>query len=402
MIKIGLIREGKMPADSRVALTPAQCKWLRQHNPQVAITVQHSDTRCFKDAEYAAAGVAVADDITHCDILLGIKEVPVNMLVANKTYLFFSHTKKLQPYNQLLLQKIIENNITLIDYECLEHEDGARIIGFGFFAGIVGAHNGMMAYGNRTGAYKLERVNSGKNLQHLIHTYFGLKLPAIKIAVTGSGRVAHGVLEIMNLMGIHETEPEDYLEKDFVYPVYVHLKGADLYKPKINKNYNRTDFHNNPADYICVFKKYIPHTDILMNGIYWEQKIPRLFENEDLKNIDFRIKTIADITDDMGGSVPCNIGESTIENPVYGVDKNTLLRTGPYLTNVVDVMAVGNLPNELPRDASRYFGEQLIKYVFTDLFKDEESRLINRATIVKKGILNEGYEYMKDYAVGKL
>ncbi len=200
MIIIGLIREGKIPADSRVALTPAQCKWLRQHRSDVKVMVQQCHNRCFTDKEYLAAGVEVIEDMRACDILLGIKEVPVDMLIDGKTYLFFSHTKKLQPSNQKLLQRIIEKNITLIDYECLEHEDGTRIIGFGFFAGIVGAHNGMMAYGNRTGTFHLDRVNSGKNLQHLIHTYFGLKLPNIKIAVTGSGRVAHGVLEIMNLL----------------------------------------------------------------------------------------------------------------------------------------------------------------------------------------------------------
>ena len=398
MIHIGLIAEGKIPADSRVALTPAQCKWLRQHHPHIKITVQSSANRCFSDKEYAAGGITVADDLKDCDIILGIKEVPVEMLIENKTYLFFSHTKKLQSYNRHLLQEIIRKNITLIDYECLEHEDGTRIIGFGFFAGIVGAHNGMMAYGNRTSLFKLDRVNSGKNFQHLIHTYFGLKLPPIKIAVTGSGRVAHGVLEIMNLMGIHEVEPEDYCEKEFVYPVYVHLKGADLYKHKIDGNYSRKHFHANPEQYDSLFSNYLACTDILMNGVYWEKTIPRLFKLEDLSRQDFRIKTIADITDDMGGSVPCNIGDSTIADPVYGVDKISFHKTAAYLENVVDVMAVGNLPNELPRDASRYFGEQLIKYVFTDLFSGEETRLINAATIIKKGKLNEGYEYMKEYA----
>ena len=398
MIKIGLIREGKTPADARVALTPAQCKWIRQNREDIKIFVQPSAIRCYTDAEYISAGVALQEDMTACDMLLGIKEVPVEMLLENKTYLFFSHTKKMQPYNQKLLHAIIKKNITLIDYECLEHEDGTRIIGFGFFAGIVGAHNGMMAYGNRTGLYKLDRVNAGKNLQHLIHTYFGLKLPNVKIAVTGSGRVAHGVLEIMNLMGIHEVEPEDYLENEYKYPVYVHLKGADLYERKSNGKYNRKDFHENPEHYICNFKQYLSKTDILMNGIYWEQKIPRLFENNDLQNEDFRIQTIADITDDMGGSVPCNLGDSTIADPVYGVDKNNGEKTAPYLTNSVDIMAVGNLPNEMPRDASRYFGEQLIKHVFADLFDGKESRLINHATIIKAGKLNAGYEYMAAYA----
>ena len=398
MIKIGLIKEGKIPADARVALTPAQCKWIRTNRPDLKVIVQQSDNRCFTDKEYLAAGVEVKENIDECDIMLGIKEVPINMLIPNKTYLFFSHTKKLQPYNQKLLQAIIQKNITLIDYECLEHEDGTRIIGFGFFAGIVGAHNGMMAYGKKTGAYNLERVNSGKNLQHLIHTYFGLKLPPVKIAVTGSGRVAHGVLEIMNLMGIYEVEPEDYVEKEYVYPVYVHLKGANLYEHKMDKSYNRKDFHENAENYNSKFAEYIPHTYILMNGIYWEKKIPRLFELLDMQKDNFRITTIADITDDMGGSVPCNIGDSTIADPIYGVDKNTFLRTAPFLQNSVDVMAVGNLPNELPRDASRYFGEQLLKYVFTDLFSEEKTRLIAHATIVKKGKLNDGYEYMEEYA----
>jgi saccharopine dehydrogenase (NAD+, L-lysine forming) len=401
MIKIGLIREGKSPADARVALTPAQCKWIRQNREDLKIFVQTSTVRCYTDAEYVSAGVTVQEDISECDMLLGIKEVPIDMLLENKTYLFFSHTKKMQPYNQNMLHTIIKKNITLIDYECLEHEDGTRIIGFGFFAGIVGAHNGIMAYGNRTGLFKLDRVNAGKNLQHLIHTYFGLKLPNIKIAVTGSGRVAHGVLEIMNLMGIHEVEPEDYVEKEYKYPVYVHLKGSDLYERKNNGKYNRTDFHEHPEHYECSFTNYLAHTDILMNGIYWEQKIPRLFELNALQKENFRIVTIADITDDMGGSIPCNLGDSTIDNPVYGVDKSTHLKTEPYLKNSVDIMAVGNLPNEMPRDASRYFGEQLIKHVFADLFDGKESRLINQATIVKDGKLTEEYSYMAEYAAVK-
>lgn len=397
MLKIGLIREGKWPADNRVALTPAHCKWINKNQPGVQIVVQHSETRCFSDKEYLLAGVEVSEDLNDCDILLGIKEVPVDMLIEGKTYLFFSHTKKMQPYNQKLLKAIIAKKITLIDYECLEHQDGKRIIGFGFFAGIVGAHNGMMAYGKRTGQFHLNKVNATKNFQQLVHTYFGLKLPPLKIAVTGNGRVAHGVLEIMNLLGIHEVEPDEYLSKEFEYPSYVHLKGDDLYEKKAGGSYSRTGFHNNPADYSCIFNKYLSHTDILMNGIYWDKTIPRLFEATDLNSGDFKIQTIADITDDMNGSIPCNLGDSTIEDPVYGVDKKTLLKTAPYLPGSVDVMAVGNLPNELPKDASRYFGEQLIKHVLKDLFEGN-SITIDKATIVKNGALTEPYGYMKEYA----
>ena len=397
MLTIGLIREGKIPADSRVALTPAQCKWINKNRTDLRVIVQSSPDRCFTDKEYTSAGIEVKDDISEADLLFGIKEVPVAMLIPEKTYLFFSHTKKLQPYNQSMLQDIVQKKITLIDYECLEHEDGARIIGFGFFAGIVGAHNGMMAYGNKTGLYQLNRVNSGKNLQDLIHTYFGLKLPNVKVAVTGSGRVAHGILEIMNLLGINEVEPDDYLKKTYKYPVYVHLKGADLYAPLDGSRYSREAFHEHPQAFKCLFKEYLPHTDILMNGVYWEPGIPRLFEMEDVASADFRIQTIADVTDDKNGSVPCNLGDSTIAEPVYGVDKKTFKKTAPYLVDTVDMMAVGNLPNELPRDSSRYFGEQLIKHVLVELI-DGNSQMIQNATIADAGNITAPYEYMRAYA----
>ena len=397
MLKIGLVREGKTPADNRVALTPAQCKWLHMNFNDLRVIAQHSDKRCYADKEYLQAGVEVKEDIGECDVLLGIKEVPIEMLIDSKTYLFFSHTKKLQPHNQQLFKAILDKKITLVDYECLEHEDGTRIIGFGFFAGVVGAHNGMMAYGERTGTFKLQRVGSVNSFQKLIHTYFGLKLPNIKIAVTGSGRVAHGVLEIMNLMGIHEVEPDEFLAKEFSYPAYVHLKGADLYDHVQTGKYNREDFHANPDNYKCKFVEYLSQTDILMNGVYWEQHIPRLFEMEDIKKENFRIQTIADITDDRNGSVPCNHGDGSIEDPVYGVDKISFKKTAPYLPNSIDIMAVGNLPNELPRDASRYFGEQLIKFVLDDI-RLGGSAVIDRATMVKAGKLNALYEYMREYA----
>ncbi|MBK8610783.1 MAG: alanine dehydrogenase [Chitinophagaceae bacterium] len=397
MLIIGLIREGKIPQDNRVALTPAQCKWLKKNFADIEVVAQQSPTRCYTDAEYERAGVEVKEDISDCNLLLGIKEVPVDQLLEGKTYMFFSHTKKMQPGNQKLFRAILDKKIRLIDYECLEHDDGTRIIGFGFFAGIVGAHNGMMAYGNRTGAYTLQRVGSVNSFQKLIHTYFGLKLPNIKIAVTGTGRVAHGVLEIMNLLGIHEVEPDEYLDTQFSYPAYVHLKGANLYVNKKTGKYSRNEFHTNPQDYHCRFVDYIAQTDILINGIYWEKNIPRLFEMEELKKPGFRIQTIADITDDLHGSVPCNLGDSTIADPVYGVDRNSFEKTAPYLPGSVDVMAVGNLPNELSRDASRYFGEQLIKFVLDDL-RLGGSKLIARATMTDAGELNEPYQYMKDYA----
>ena len=397
MLAIGLIKEGKIPSDNRVALTPAHCKWLLHHVPGCSITVQPSDSRCFSDSEYAHAGVELKDDLSNCNLLLGIKEVPAEMLIPNKTYLFFSHTKKKQSHNQKLIHALIDKKITLIDYECLDHEDGQRIIGFGFFAGVVGAHNGIMAYGKRTGLFELGRVYKNKDYRALIHTYFGLKLPRIKIAVTRSGRVAHGVLDVMNLLDVQDVDPQDYLSKEFSYPVYVHLKGSNLYRHKITGQYNREHFHHHAEEYDCLFEPYCAHTDILMNGVYWDKTVPRLFELETMRRTDFRIQTIADITDDTNGSVPCNLGDATIDDPVYGVNKISFEKTAPYIDASIDVMAVGNLPNELPRDASQYFGEQLIKFVLHDLLGNG-SDVIERATILKDGKLTDNFSYLEDYA----
>ncbi len=398
MMVLGLIREGKIPSDNRVALTPAQCKWINANFTDIQIKVQASPNRCFSNQEYRHAGIEVTEDMSDCAILLGIKEVPIAALIPSKTYLFFSHTKKKQLYNQHLLHAMMDKGITLIDYECLEHNDGQRIIGFGFFAGIVGAHNGIMAYGNRSGAFQLGRVGDVKDYRELIHTYFGLKLPPIKIVVTGSGRVAHGIVEIMNLMDVQEVEAEEYLQREFEYPVYLHLKGNELYQHKEKGSYSRIDFHEYPQNYQCMLKPYLSQTDILLNGIYWEPRIPRLFEMEDLKAADFRIKTIADITDDKYGSVPCNLGDATIQDPIYGVNRLTGLKTAPYLSDSLDMMAVGNLPNELPRDASRFFGEQLIKYVINDL-RNGGSITLEKATILQKGLLNNHFDYLSDFAL---
>jgi alanine dehydrogenase len=397
MIQIGIIREGKIPADSRVALTPDQCKWVHENLKDIRIKVQSSADRCYSDKDYRNAGIEVVDDLSDCSILLGIKEVPVDQLIPNKTYFFFSHTKKMQAHNQPLIRAMVAKQITMIDYECLTHKDGQRIIGFGFFAGVVGAHNGMMAYGKRTGLFQLGRVVECRDYRQLIHTYFGLKLPNLKIAITGSGRVAHGLLEVMNLMGITEVEPFDFLHKQYDYPVYVQLKGRDLYERKDDGTYNREDFHVNPSKYKCNFSPFTKVTDILLNGVYWDHNVPPLFTIDEFQSLQFKIQTIADITNDEKGSVPVNAGDSSIKDPVYGISRTTLQKTEPYIPDTVDIMAVPNLPNELPRDASRYFGEQLIKYILEDL-TNPDAEIINRATILKNGVLTPAFSYMKAYA----
>ncbi|MBC7553865.1 MAG: alanine dehydrogenase [Taibaiella sp.] len=399
MLRIGLIRERKTLPDNRVALTPKQCSYIQTNFPNVKIIVEPSPIRCFPDAAYLLEGIEISDDMQQCDILLGIKEVPPQHLIEGKTYFFFSHTKKKQPHNQDLMRALIARRITMIDYECLTHTDAQRILGFGHFAGIVGAHNGLLTYGKKTGLFELPAAHSVNSYQALLAAYEHIKLPKLKIVMTGSGKVAAGVLEVLTQLDIEPVEPLDFLTHQYEYPVFTHLKGQGLYARKDNDTFQRDDFHAHPEAYKCLFSGYINQADILMNGIYWEKRIPRLFEKEQVKRNDWRISVISDITCDTDGSVPLNIGSSTIAEPVYGITRTTLEKTSPFLPDneIIDIMAVDNLPNELPCDASQYFGVHFEKYILPEVLSPE-SDILTRATICTNGALTAKYAYLADYA----
>lgn len=399
MLKIALIKEGKKIPDTRVALTPEQCKTVKEQFPNIEIKVQSSPNRSYSDAEYEAAGFKIYDDISDCDIMIGIKEVPIEQLIPNKTYFFFSHTKKKQPYNQNLMHALIEKKIRMIDYENITYDDGKRIIGFGYYAGFVGAHNGLLAYGKKTKQYSLIPAHRCKDQEEMLIQLNNLRLPPMKIVVTGWGKVASGILDIMHHWDIPSVEPQDFLETEYDYPVYTHLKGAALYQNKETKEYHRSEFYNHPETYECKFKPYLAQADVLMHGIYWEDKIDIMFRNEDIQAPNHRLKVIADITCDPYGSIPINLGVSTIPDPVYGVNRFTLEKTAPFQTtdDTIDIMAVDNLPNELPRDASEHFGKYMIKYILPELML-EESKILHRATICEGGKLTPHNEYLADYA----
>ncbi len=414
-MKIGIIREGKTPPDNRVVLSPDQCKELLAKYPlaEIKIQIQSSSHRCYSDQEYQNAGLTLTDDISDCDILIGIKEVPMDLLIPNKTYFIFSHTIKKQSGNQKLIQAIIKKNITLIDYECITDENGNRLIAFGRFAGIVGAHNGLMAYGKRTGNFNLPRIKDFKNFEAMKNFYrsSSLSFPRLNIVVTGTGRVASGAVELLDFLDIKKVSKEEFLsysvssiELRESQPVYTQLTSDDLYSRISDGGFDRTEFHARPELYQCDFKPYTSLTDIMLNCVFWKKGIPPFFKVHDIHLNWFRIKTIADISCDVQGSVPITLRASTIDEPVYGIDKNTHLETAPYLPSSVDIMAVDNLPNELPRDASNEFGEKFINLVFPELLKmvggdaNHGSEMIDRATIVKNGELTERFEYLEDYA----
>ncbi|EAZ92243.1 NAD(P)-dependent oxidoreductase [Crocosphaera chwakensis] len=397
-MKVGIIREEKNPPDSRVPLTPEQCQYLIENNQDLDIFIQSSDKRCFSDSEYQEKNISVVEDISHCDILLGVKEVPINSLIAKKTYLFFSHTHKKQPYNRQLLQTILQKNIRLIDYECLCDAQGKRVIAFGHWAGVVGAHNAILAWGKRKQTFDLKPMHQCHDFAEAKTYYNDLSLPNFKIIITGDGRVSNGAATVLNLMNIKKVSPQDLLNQEFSYPVYTQLSVKDMYAKKEEDIFNESDYYQHPEQYYSIFEPYIKVSDIMINGIYWEKKVPIFFTKEDLKKNDFKIKVIADITCDIApnASIPCTIRASTIENPIYGYDPNLETEIKPFQPQSIDIMAVDNLPNELPRDASEDFGNQLIERVWDEL-KKPDSQMINEATIAISGQLNKPYEYLQDF-----
>lgn len=399
-MKIGIIREGKIPVDARVPLTPKQCASLMELYPQITIVAQPSNIRCYKDYEYKENGIELTEDMHSCDILLGVKEVPIKELIADKTYFFFSHTIKKQAHNKKLLQAILEKNIRLIDWETLTDNNGIRVIAFGRWAGIVGAHNAIMTWLKRQGTNNLKALNQCKNLKDATKDYDEVKLGNIKIALTGTGRVSSGCVEVLDTMGIRSVTHNEYLHEQFDEPVYTQLNNSHLYYTPNATHFDNTHYHAHPELYKSKFGLFTSVTDILINGIYWDKRIPAFFTLEDMKSPSFKIKTIADITCDIApeASIPCTIRSTTIEDPVFGYHPMKDRECLPFKSYSVDIMAVDNLPNELPRDASKNFGDLFVERIIPALIHQKDEMLI-RATITENGHLTKAFEYLSDFVV---
>lgn len=399
-MKIGIIREGKVPPDSRVPLTPQQCDYLRSEFG-VDLVVQPSPIRIFKDEEYAAAGVPLQENLDDRDILLGVKEVPIDQLIPGKSYTFFSHTHKKQAYNRSLLQTLLEKKIQLIDYEVLTNRNGRRVIAFGYFAGVVGAHNGFWTYAQRTKAFEFPRMRNLFDYAAAKEVYAKTELPPIKVVLTGSGRVASGAVRVLEDLGLQRVSPRDYLNETFQKAVYTQLHSKDYIKHKTGEIFIKAHFYEHPEEYIADFQAYTEISDMMINGIFWNNKAPAFFTRKDMTQADFKIKVIADITCDIApiSSIPSTIKASTIANPVFGYDPKTGKFAVPYQAHVIDMMTIDNLPSELPRDASTAFGEMFIKEVFPHLLAPK-SALIERASITIDGKLGPHFQYLKEFVEG--
>jgi len=394
---IGIIREGKQPPDLRTPLTPQNCLNIIQNFPGTKIIVQPSPFRCFSDDEYIKTGIDVNEDLSSCDILLGVKEVPVKELIANKTYLFFSHTIKKQAHNRPLLRNILKKNITLVDYETLVWDEGNRIIGFGRFAGLVGTHYAFLMCGKKYDLFNLKPASKCKNLADVYSQYNGLKIPPMKIAICGDGRVAHGCIEFMKKIKIHHVSPEEFLLNNYDEPVYVQLRSEDYYQRKDGREWDKPDFYRHPHDYKSIFKPFYKRADVLINAVFWKDGIEEFFTSEEMKDKDFNIKIISDITCDTPGPLPSTVRSSTILDPFYGYNAFLEKEVEPFLPNSIDIQAVNNLPCELPVDASIEFGEQLIRHVLPNLLIEDAESIIQNATIAQNGKLTEKFSYLEDY-----
>lgn len=399
-LKVGILKETKNPPDRRAAIAPTQAFELVKNFPDVDLFVQSSKLRTFDDKEYTDLGINVVDNLENCDILIGVKEVKKEALIPNKKYLFFSHTAKKQAFNRTLLQEILKKNITLIDYEYLTNEKGARLVAFGRWAGFVGAYNALIAYGKRTGLYDIKRACDCHDFDEFFTELKKVKLPPVKILITGGGRVAHGAMETLAPLILKKVTPAEFVSKDFDEAVYCQIDPWHYTRRKDGEPFNMEHFIKHPELYENTFEPFSKAADILISCHFWDPKSPRFFTSEEMTKPEFKIKVIADVSCDIGGAIPSTVKASTIANPFYGYNPKTEEEGEPFDKENVTVMAVDNLPGEAPRNASEDFGKKLNHLIFPSLFGDDKEQIIERATIAKDGNLTKKYEYLQRFVDG--
>ena len=345
-MKFGILKERKNPPDRRVVFSPNELTRLKQKYQNVSVKVERSDIRIFDDAQYENLGIEVTDDISDCDILFGVKEVPIENLIPNKSYFFFSHTIKKQPYNRELLQAILEKNIDLYDYETIVDSENRRLIGFGRYAGIVGAYNGIRAFGIKFELFKLPKAETLSGKDALISHLKRLVLPPLKFVITGTGKVGNGAKEVLDAIKIKEVSPENYLTKNYSQPVYTQIDVLEYNKRKDEQILDFSDFYKNPKEYVSDFEKFTKVSDIYITGHFYGNDAPVILTREMLKANDCKIKVVADVSCDVNGPIACTLRSSTIAEPLYGYLPDENKEVDVFHPAAIVVMAVDNLPCE--------------------------------------------------------
>jgi alanine dehydrogenase len=401
-MKIGLIRETKIPEDNRVALSPMQVAKLNHEYPESEIVVQSSDIRAFTDEQYRKAGVKVLGDMSSCDVLFGIKEAKIETLIPNKHYFFFAHIAKMQEYNRPLLQAMLAKNLTFSDYEYLVDDNGERVCAFGWWAGVVGVYYTLRGYMLKEGRNSLPKPDRTFSLAQLRKILAIAQMPKVKVLITGNGRVAQGATYVMRECRAQELTYEQFISDEPVCSLsFYRASVRELVKRKDGKPFDRSDFHLYPEAYESDFIKFARHTDIFIPCHFWDPKAPVYLEQEDFEKYQLPIKVIGDITCDIYGGIKSTIRPATHAEPYYDFNPVTYQEELPFSSpKNITVMAVDTCPNALAIDASEYFGDMLTEYVFKPLLSGngEGSEVIKKATIVKNGELTEKYAYLKDFA----
>ncbi|WP_179008517.1 NAD(P)-dependent oxidoreductase [Winogradskyella forsetii] len=395
-----IIKERKNPPDRRVVFSPEHLAEAQLAYPKVRFIVESSDIRIFPDEAYRKKGFEVLDDVSEADVMIGVKEVPIENLIPNKKYFFFSHTIKKQPYNRALLMAMLEKNIELFDHETIVKKSGARLIGFGRYAGLVGAYNGFRALGLRDGLFNLPKVETLADLNEVKSELDKITIPNLKILLTGTGKVAYGAKEILDHLGIKQISDALYLTSQFTEPVYVMADVMEYAKRKDGKVGDKYKFYKDPSGYESNFMPYAKETDYFIAGHFYGNNAPYLFTREDAKHPDFRINLVADVSCDIDGPVASTIRPSTIADPFYGYDPQTEKEVAFDAENAITVMAVDNLPCELPKDASEGFGETFLEHVIPAFFNNDEREILKRAKITENGKLTKRFSYLQDYIDG--
>ncbi|MBJ7879265.1 NAD(P)-dependent oxidoreductase [Gelidibacter salicanalis] len=396
-MKFAIIKERKNPPDRRVVFSPEKLAEARMQFPEAEFIVEASDIRIFPDSAYRALGFEVTDDISGADVMMGVKEVPIEALIPNKQYFFFSHTIKKQPYNRNLLQAILDKNIELYDHETIVKKSGARLIGFGRYAGLVGAYNGFRGLGLSDNLFNLPKVETLSDLNGVKAELDKIQIPSIKILLSGTGKVAYGAKEILDHLQIKEVSDALYLTSKFTEPVYCMVDVMEYNKRIDGKVGNKQQFYKDPTGYESNFMAYAKETDMFIAGHFYGNNAPYLYTRQDAKSAEFKISFVADISCDINGPVASTIRPSTIANPFYGYDAQNESEVAFDAKDAITVMAVDNLPCELPKDASEGFGDMFLENVIPAFFNNDERGILKRARITQSGQLTERFSYLEDY-----
>lgn len=400
-MKFGILKERKNPPDRRVVFSPDDLAKLKQLYHTVSVKVESSDIRIFSDLQYKSMGIDVTTEISDCEVLFGVKEVPISDLIPNKSYFFFSHTIKKQPHNRKLLQAILEKNIDLYDHETIVDAHNRRLIGFGRYAGIVGTYNAIRAFGIKFELFKLPKAETLSGKEALITHLKRVVLPPLKFVVTGTGKVGNGAKEILDAMKIKEVSVENYLTKNYTQPVYTQIDVLEYNKRIDGKVLDFNDFHNNPEEYVSDFEKFTKVSDIYITGHFYANEAPIILTREMLQANDCKIKVVADISCDVNGPIACTLRASTIADPFYGYLPSENKEVDVFHPAAIVVMAVDNLPCELPKDASEGFGEMFMEHVIPAFFNGDKDGVLQRAKITEKGKLTPRFSYLQDYVDGE-